>query len=128
MTIIVESKIEANRGWSERVTSKFRESKNIFWKSVNKKRKPQEKLEEVVKEENGGILYDNEQVVERWSGYFESLLNVEYDRKANLTSMGRGGVTSRRVGEQMDFENDEVQIAVSKLKNEKAAVEDGMAN
>jgi hypothetical protein len=34
-----------------------------------------------------------EGVVEMWSGYFESLLNMEDDRKANLTSMGRAGVT-----------------------------------
>jgi hypothetical protein len=44
--------------------------------------------------------YENEYVVERWSGYFESLLNVEDDRKVNLTSMGREGATSRKVGEQ----------------------------
>jgi hypothetical protein len=43
---------------------------------------------------------------------------VEDDRKANLTSMERGGVTSRKVGEQREFENHEVQRAVSKLKIE----------
>jgi hypothetical protein len=69
-----------------------------------------------------------EGVVERWSGYFESLLNVEDDRKANLTSMGRGCVTSKKVGEQTDFENDEVHRAVSMLKNGKAAGEDGITN
>jgi hypothetical protein len=50
------------------------ESEKIFWKSVNRKRKPQEKLDEVVKDKNGEILHESEQVVERWSGYFESLL------------------------------------------------------
>jgi hypothetical protein len=69
----------------------------MFGKSVKRRRKPQEKLEVEVKDTNGEILNKNEQVVERWSEYFESLLNVEDDRRAQLTSMGRGGVTIRHV-------------------------------
>jgi hypothetical protein len=60
----------------------------MFWKSVNSRRKPQEKLEIVVKDTIGEILNENEQVVERWSEYFKSLLNVEDDRRAELTSNG----------------------------------------
>jgi hypothetical protein len=52
----------------------------------------------LVKDKNGEILHENEQVVVRWTEYFESLLNVE-DKNANLTSMGRGGAASRKVGE-----------------------------
>jgi hypothetical protein len=55
----------------------------------------------VVKDNIREILYENEEMVERWSGFFESLLNVEDVRSTNLTSMGRGGATSREVGEQM---------------------------
>jgi hypothetical protein len=29
---------------------------------------PQEKLDEVAKDENGEILHENEQVIEKWSG------------------------------------------------------------
>jgi hypothetical protein len=82
----------------------------------------------VVKDENGEILHESEQVIERWSGYFESLLNVEDDRKVNLTCMGRGGAASRKVVEQTEIESHEVQRAVSKLKNGKAAGEDGITN
>jgi hypothetical protein len=56
----------------------------MFWKSVNRRRKPQEKLEVVLKDTTGKILNENEQVVKRWSEYFESLLNVEDDRRAKL--------------------------------------------
>jgi hypothetical protein len=38
----------------------------MFWKSVNRRRKTREKLEAVVKDTNGEILNENEQVVERW--------------------------------------------------------------
>jgi hypothetical protein len=53
---------------------------------------------------------------------------VEDDRKANLTCIGRRGVTSRKVVEQMEIEKHEVQRAVSKLKNGKATEEDGITN
>jgi hypothetical protein len=82
--------------WGEHVTSEFGELKKMFWKSINRRRKPQVKLEVVVKS-NGEILDENEQAVERLSEYFESLLNVQDNKKANLTSMGREGVTSNNV-------------------------------
>jgi phosphopantothenate synthetase len=44
--------------------SEFRESINIFWRSINRKNKVQEKLKEV-KDENGEILHENKQVVQR---------------------------------------------------------------
>jgi hypothetical protein len=53
---------------------------------------------------------------------------VEDDRKANLTCMGRGGATSRKVVHQKESKRREVQRAVSKLKNGKAAGEDGITN
>jgi hypothetical protein len=86
--VIADCKKEANMRWGERVTSEFRESKKMSWKSVNRMRKPREKLEGVVKDTKGEILNENEQVVERWSEYFESLLDVEDDRRAKLTYMG----------------------------------------
>jgi hypothetical protein len=81
-----------------------------------------------VKDENGEILHESEQVVERWSGYFESLFNVVDDRKANLTCMGRGGAANRKVVEEMEIERHELQRAVSKLKNGKAAGEGIITN
>jgi hypothetical protein len=100
----------------------------MFWKSVNRRRNPQEKLEGVVKDANGELLNENDQVVERWSEYFESLLNVKDERRANLTSMGRGSVTSRNVRDHNVIDSQEVEEAVNKLKNGKASGEDGIAN
>jgi hypothetical protein len=51
--------------WGERLPCEFRELKKMFWKSVNRRRKPQEELEIVVKDANVDILNENEQVVER---------------------------------------------------------------
>jgi hypothetical protein len=69
----------------------------MFLKSVNRRKKPQEKLEVVVKETNGEIFNENEEVVQRWSKYSESLLIVDNDTRAKLTSVGIGGVTIRNV-------------------------------
>jgi hypothetical protein len=95
---------------------------------VNRRNKPQEKLEVVLKDTIREILNENEQMVERWSDYFESLLNVDDDKRAKITSMSRGGVTSRNVGDHNVIEKQEVEEAVSKLKNGKASEEDGIAS
>jgi hypothetical protein len=45
----------------------------------------------VVKDENGEILHESEQVADRWSGHIELLMNAEDDRKANLACVyGKG--------------------------------------
>jgi hypothetical protein len=67
-------------------------------------------------------------VVERLNENFESLLNVEDDRRAKLTAVGRGGVTSRNVGYHNGIERREVEEAVNRLKNGKASGEDGITN
>jgi hypothetical protein len=54
--VIADCKKEANMKWGEHVTNKFKESKKIFWKSVSRRRKLQEKLEVVVKDTNGKYL------------------------------------------------------------------------
>jgi hypothetical protein len=50
---------------TDHLTSEFRESTKMFWKNVKRWRKPQKKLEVVVKDANGEILNESEQVVER---------------------------------------------------------------
>jgi hypothetical protein len=61
--------------WSERVKNEFRESKKMFWKSVNKKNKPQEKLEVVVKDTKGEILNESEKVL-LWESL--NIFNTKY--------------------------------------------------
>jgi hypothetical protein len=40
---------------------------------------PQEKLDEVMNDENVEILYEKDQMIERRSEYFKSLLNLKDD-------------------------------------------------
>jgi hypothetical protein len=53
---------------------------------------------------------------------------MENDRQADLTFMGTGGVTSRNVEHHNVIKRQEVEEAVNKLMNEKAAEEDGIDN
>jgi hypothetical protein len=82
----------------------------------------------VVRDTNWEVLSENEQVIERWSEYFESLLNVEDDKRPKLTSVDRGGITSRNVGDKNVIQRQEVEEDVNKLTNVKASGEVGIAN
>jgi hypothetical protein len=79
------------------------------------KEEVQEKLDEVVKYGNGEILHENKQLFERLTEYLKSLLNVENDKRANLTSVGRGGATSTKLLDQLEIERHEVANVVNKL-------------
>ena len=43
-----------------------------------------------MKDENGEIVVDKEEVSKRWAGYFEGLLNVNDDRVATISVVGNG--------------------------------------
>jgi hypothetical protein len=48
-------------------------------------------------------------VVDRWSEYLESPLNVDDYRRANLTSMGRGVIISRNLVDHNAIERQKVE-------------------
>ena len=43
-----------------------------------------------MKDENGDIVVDKEEVSKRWTGYFEGLLNVNDNRLAAISVVGNG--------------------------------------
>ena len=60
----------------------------MFWKDVKRVRKSEEASDEVVKDCNGQILRDGEEVRRIWAEYFEQVLNMEDVREANMNVVG----------------------------------------
>ena len=67
-----------------------------------------------VKDSNGNILVEDEDIKERWKAYFEELLNVENER-------GILDVAHPIEGPLEDITRQEVKEAVQKMKNNKAS-------
>ena len=124
--VVKQSKKVAAKRWGERVARNFQENKKLFWKGVNRVRKPKEQMSMRVKDANGQMLNSEEEVRQRWSEYFEELLNVEDESEAVISCLGRGGVRGERALEQDEISVGEVEKAIKELKCGKSSGEDGI--
>ena len=70
--------------WGEWLGNDFDGDKTMFWRGVKLVRKGEQARDEMVKDVNGQILRDGVEVRRRWVEYYEQILNVEDDRKANI--------------------------------------------
>ena len=122
-SVVRTAKAQANERWGAKVAEDFRQNKKMFWKEVNRVRKGEGKRSNAVKSEQGDLIHDSVNVVDRWKEYFKELLNVQDDRQANISVVGAmqlGALNSGVISE------DEVRNALKKLKNGKAAGLDEM--
>ena len=81
----------------------------MFWKEVNRTRKGIEVKEECVKDVNGNVVTEKNELCKRQKGYFEGLLNVSERERAEITAKPGMKV---RMFENVDVSTDEVQKSV----------------
>ena len=114
------AKKEADVRWGEKLVEDFSSNKKMFWREVKRTRKGPEVKEECVKDRNGQVLSESEEVCERWREYFDGLLNVSESGQAEITA--RPGMNVRIFEKaNADVSVSEVLGAVSRLKGGKAS-------
>ena len=120
-----EAKRMSNFKWGHDFDRLYEENKKKFWKEVRRVRKGGSRTEETVKDVSGRLLRGNE-ARKRWAEYFEELLNVQEDRKADIVSVG--GVQVPVMGEENEREitMEEVKRALNEMKGGKAPGMDGV--
>ena len=117
------------RTWDERfgriLSENFRRDKKLFWKEVkNVIGKTVNNSTGRVKNENGQLLTDERDIKARWKSYFEGLLNQRDDAKTRIDVVGNLRV-NRDEGENAGIiREDEVRIALNKVKDGMAAGSD----
>ena len=123
--VVRRAKREADVRWGERLVEDFTSNKKMFWREVNRTRKGVEMKEECVKDVNGRVLAESDEVCERWKEYFDGLLNVNVSGRAEITA--RPGMNVR-VFEKADanVSMKEVLEALCELKCGKACGVDGV--
>ena len=88
----------------------------MFWREVKRVRKGEQARDEIVKDVNGQILQDGDEVKRRWAEFFEQVLHVEDVREAkiNVNVDWRMPVLGRTISIE------EVRKAVNEMKFDKA--------
>ena len=66
----------------------FERNRNLFWNDIKTVRKGKQARNEMVKEGNGQILWDGDEVREKWAEYFEPVLKMEAVKEANINVVG----------------------------------------
>lgn len=125
-TVVRRVKRAADERWGRRVTENFERNKKMFWKEVKRARKGQSEREERVKGVDGRMIVEAEEVRKRWAEYFESLLNVEDEREADIRmDESVEGINVMRGFDDTVISVEEVQEAVREMKAGKAPGLDG---
>ena len=119
---VEEAKRMSNFKWGQDFDRLYEENKKKFWKEV---RKGGSRTEETVKDVNGRLLRGNE-ARKIWTEYFEELLNVQEDRKADIVAVG--GVQVPVMGEENEREItiEEMKRALNNTTGGKAPGMDGV--
>ena len=99
----------------------FNTNKRVFWREVCRTRKGMEVKEKWVKDENGRVLSEDNEVCKRWKEYFDGLLNVRKSGQAEITA--RPGLNVRVIVKpERDISMNEFVGAVSRLGVKKQVV------
>ena len=94
---------------------------------MNIKRKERDQMSMQVSDSDGNIVIDASDIKQRWTEYFEWLLNADDGRRAELTESGLGVMHELMNGE-LEISVEDVRKAVKKLKGGKLPGVEGITN
>ena len=69
--------------------------KKVFWREVNSIWKEKKHLFQLITDSDGDLWRHKEELRSIWREYFD-YLNFRDDREAELSSLGKGGISSER--------------------------------
>ena len=123
---IRESKRKVREECGRKLGEAYGENKKLFYQMVREGRgeRKKENIKEI-KDENGNMIKDSEDIKKRWGKYFENLMNVNSREQAMISCMGMEG-DGRRPKQQQKISIKEVKKALQKLKGGKSPGVDGI--
>ena len=119
--LIKKKKKEANESFGKKMNEDAIGNRKLFWKEVKKARNSERNSCVSVKDGSGRALSGEEEVKKRWKEYFEQLYNVDIGARAKVNLFGFEGVSRSMYRGNESISMQEVERAVKRLKNGKAA-------
>lgn len=113
--IVERKKNEVKVRFENKFSGHFRSNLKLFWNMVRKARRNTDSKLSVVRDENGMIMTDERDVLERWKQHFESL----FERDQASTKTVDGGNYERIL--ELEISTEEIMKAMKSMKMGKAA-------
>ena len=112
--VVAQSRSKASRPLYEKLGTP--EGEQMVYRIAKKRERSRRDIEECsyIKNRNGNILIEDEDIKKRWKDYFEELLNVENDRGMLVEA-------HPILGPVENINKEEVMEAIQKMKNSKAS-------
>ena len=124
--MVKTKKKEADERLGKKLSESFKENKKKFWCEVNRARKAKEEMGMEVRNKEGKLIGQKEEIKEIWIEHFSKLLNPQIEQEAELTTLGVEGMgEGSDLGERKIWRK-EVERAVKMLKSGKAPGVDGI--
>ena len=82
-----EKQEQSGRIRDRKISKAVKENKKLFYSKVNSERKVMDQMEMKVENKYESVLTEKEEIIDRWSEYFEGLLNVDDGREAILCGL-----------------------------------------
>ena len=123
--MVREAQRAANDKWGQEIGRSYEESKKKFWKEIKRIRKGSSRMEEEVKDRNGQLV-KGDYARRRWAEYYESLLNVEDNRVADIVAVAGLQVPVMGDENEKGITKEEVERALKETKVGKAPGVDGV--
>ena len=97
--------------------SNYTSANKVFWQTIRRLRSKRSSVTYSIKDSDGNILTDKNEILSRWRKYFEDLLNP-------VKASTRDAYEVTHLGEEEIFTAAEVATAIKGIKSGKAAGED----
>ena len=111
---------KSKKSWEElgrRLDSNYFSANKVFWQTIRRLRGKRSSVTYSIKDSDGNILTDENEILSRWREYFEDLLNP-------VKASTRDTHEVTHLGEDEVFTAAEVATAIKGIKSGKAAGED----
>ena len=112
---VQKAKQEQWQEFGKRLQESYQGNKKLFWGAMKSMRKTKRCPIRQIKNENGEIVKEENEILQTWRKYFEELHNPTrvQTRSVNETTRMRDG---EDIGEEVDITIEEIQTAIRKIK------------
>jgi hypothetical protein len=119
--MVRKKKGKVNENLGKKMNESCQQNKMLFWSEAKRARGDSFEVKVAIKDDDGNILMNEKEAINRWSGYYEELLDIRNDRDPEISLRGTNDFEREAYTGNEDILLGEIENAIKMLKNGKSA-------
>lgn len=124
--MIKEAKEKSWQKFGEKMETSSKENQKLFYRTMKNMRKGKTIQDASIKTDEGDVIKDGEQIMNRWKQYFEELLGTCCEDTADKQTEARGNVAGS-TRQEKEFGSESQLISIEELRGAVAWLKNGKA-